>query len=199
MRVGIFGGTFDPPHLGHLVLAQEASEQLSLEEVLWVLTPFPPHKLGQKISSLEDRMSMVLLAIAGNTTFKLSRVDIDRPSPHYAADTVAILRQKSPKDEFYYLMGADSLNDLIDWHDPDRFISECHGIGVMVRHGEAIDASTITQKNPGLQMKLHLLEAPIIEISGSEIRRRASEGKSFRYFLPEQIYRFILNHKLYQS
>lgn len=199
MRVGIFGGTFDPPHLGHLILAQEASEQLNLEEVLWVLTPFPPHKLGQKISSLEERMSMVLLAIAGNTTFKLSRVDIDRAAPHYAADTVAILRQKSPKDEFYYLMGADSLNDLTGWHEPDRFISVCHGIGVMLRQGDEIDTGIIAKKIPGSESKLHLLETPIIEISGSEIRRRASQSKPFRYFLPEQVYRFILNHKLYLS
>ena len=118
MKIGIFGGTFDPPHLGHLILAADAKEQLGLDQVLWVLTPFPPHKKDIKISPLQDRMTMVLLAITGNTNFHLSRVDIDRLPPHYALDTVNILRHNSPKDTFFYLMGADSLNDLLAWHEP---------------------------------------------------------------------------------
>jgi nicotinate-nucleotide adenylyltransferase len=197
MKIGIFGGTFDPPHIGHLILAQEACEQLKLDEVLWVLTPFPPHKTGQKLSSLQDRMSMVLLAIKGNTKFTLSRVDIDRQPPHYAADTLAILRQQSPDGEFYYLMGADSLNDLLSWHDPARFTSLCDGIAVMVRHGESSDISPITQAIPGLREKLHFLETPCIEVSGSDIRGRVTQGRSFRYFLPEKIYQYIVSHNLY--
>ncbi len=198
MKVGIFGGTFDPPHIGHLILADEALTQLGLDQILWVLTPYPPHKMDQKLSPIQDRMSMVLLAMAGNRQFILSRVDIDRPPPQYAVDTVALLREKSPKDEFTYLMGADSLNDLSAWHEPGRFISLCHGIGVMMRRDEMVRPNEIEQQFPGIDKKLYILETPSIEISGSDIRERASQGKSFRYFVPEKIYHYILNHKLYQ-
>jgi nicotinate-nucleotide adenylyltransferase len=199
MRVGIFGGTFDPPHMGHLILAQEALEQLSLDQILWILTPFPPHKIGQKLSSLDDRIAMVMLAISGNSNFNLSRIDIDRQPPHYAVDTVTILRQNSPDDEFYYLMGADSLNDLIDWYEPIRFVAACHGIGVLSRCNETDDLSSLASVIPGIAEKVHYLQTPRIEISGSEIRKRASKRRPFRYFLPEVIYYYILAHQLYQS
>jgi nicotinate-nucleotide adenylyltransferase len=199
MKIGIFGGTFDPPHIGHLILAEEASEQLHLDHVLWVLTPFPPHKISQKISPLQDRISMVLLAISGNRKFSLSRVDIDRKRPHYAANTVSILREKSPADEFYYLMGTDSLNDLPSWHEPVQFVSLCQGIGILTRQGVSVDTTELEEEIPGLREKLHFLETPIIEISGSEIRRRVEGGKQFRYFVPDKIYHYILNHKLYQN
>ncbi|MFZ2097636.1 MAG: nicotinate-nucleotide adenylyltransferase, partial [Anaerolineales bacterium] len=198
MRIGIFGGTFDPPHIGHLILAQDAIEQMSLDHVLWVLTPFPPHKIDQIISPLQDRVSMVLLAITGNKKFKFSRVDINRQPPHYAADTVSLLRNSFPKDEFYYLMGADSLNDLPTWHTPDLFVSLCHGIGIMVRQDESFDITQLEIKIPGLSRKLHFLETPIIEVSGSDIRKRVSARKQFRYFVPDMVFQYILDHKLYQ-
>jgi nicotinate-nucleotide adenylyltransferase len=199
MRIGIFGGTFDPPHIGHLILAQDAQAQLTLDHVLWVVTPFPPHKQTQKISPIQDRLTMVLLAIAGNRKFRLSRVDIDRQPPHFAVDTVTILREKSTNDEFYYLMGADSLNDLPTWHEPTRFVEICHGIGIMGRRGESADTSKLGKDIPGLNNKLHFLETPLIEISGSDIRNRVENGKQFRYLVPDKIYRYILKHKLYQS
>jgi nicotinate-nucleotide adenylyltransferase len=199
MRIGIFGGTFNPPHIGHLILAQEALAQLLLDQVLWVVTPFPPHKKMQEILPIQDRITMVLFAISGNTKFKLSRIDIDRQPPHYAVDTVALLRNKFPEDEFYYLMGADSLNDLKDWHDPIRFISICHGIGIMMRHGEAVDTQKLVADIPGLNNKLHFLETPVIEISGTDIRNRVMSNNQFRYFVPEKIYHYIINHKLYQA
>ncbi len=199
MRVGIFGGTFDPPHIGHLILAEDACEQLRLDQVLWVLTPFPPHKTMQKISPVQVRMSMVLLAIAGNIKFRLSRVDMDREPPHYAADTVALLREKNPKDELFYLMGADSLNDLVSWHEPQRFVSLCQGIGVMMRHDETPGISKAELEIGGLKEKLHFLKTPVVEISGSDIRDRAANEKSFRYLVLDKIHQYILNHKLYQS
>jgi nicotinate-nucleotide adenylyltransferase len=197
MKIGIFGGTFDPPHIGHQILAENAQAQLDLDQVLWVLTPFPPHKTTQKISPIHDRMMMVLLAISGNAKFKLSRVDIDREPPHYAVDTVAALREKSLKDEFYYLMGADSLNDLPSWHEPERFVSLCHRIIVMVRHNEPPATSQLRDQIPNLMDKVSFLETPLIEISGTDIRDRAEKGKSFRYQVPEKIHSYILNHKLY--
>jgi nicotinate-nucleotide adenylyltransferase len=199
MKVGIFGGTFDPPHIGHLILAEEAVVQLALEQVLWVLTPLPPHKRDIKISPVQDRMSMVLLAIAGNAKFSLSRVDMDRPAPHFATDTMALLHKKSPKDELVYLMGADSLVDLNTWHEPARFVSLCHQIGVMKRYGEIYDVESLGKEFPGIERKLLFIDTPLIGISGSDIRKRVSKGKNFRYFVPDKIYHFIINHKLYQA
>jgi nicotinate-nucleotide adenylyltransferase len=199
MRVGIFGGTFDPPHIGHLILAEEAVEQLALQQVLWVLTPLPPHKLDQKISPVQDRMSMVLLALAENNRFRLSRVDMDRPPPHYAADTMALLLERSHEDEFIYIMGADSLTELNTWHEPARFVSLCHGIGVMKRPGEDYSVEWLEAEFPGITPKLAFFDTPMIEISGSDIRRRVSDGKNIRYFVPDKIHHFIINHKLYRS
>ncbi len=109
MRVGVFGGTFDPPHLGHLILAAEALHQLRLERLLWVLTQDPPHKHGQMICPWEARFEMVRLATAGDPAFEISRVDIDRPGPHYAVDTMGILKRQLPQTDLFYLIGGDSL------------------------------------------------------------------------------------------
>jgi nicotinate-nucleotide adenylyltransferase len=199
MKVGIFGGTFDPPHLGHLILAAYAQEKLELEQVLWVLTPSPPHKIEQHISGLNDRLSMVLLAITGNSHFNLSRVDIERQPPHYAVDTVNILRHNNSTDTFFYLMGADSLNDLPTWHAPTRFVDACDGLGIMRRTGQTLDLTKLEAEIPGLGDKLHFLDTPVIEISGSDIRARAKNGRQFRYLVPEKVFRYILNHKLYRN
>ena len=199
MKIGIFGGTFDPPHLGHLILAADAQEQLGLDHVLWVLTPFPPHKMSVKISPIQDRMMMVMLAIAGNAHFSFSRVDIDRPPPQYALDTVRQLQQNSPKDTFFYLMGADSLNDLLRWHEPAQFVATCDGLGIMKRHGEVVEIAKLEDSIPGVGEKLNFLYTSIIEISGSDIRRRVNDGRDFRYLVPEKVFHYILNHKLYQN
>lgn len=199
MRIGILGGTFDPPHSGHLILASEALEQLNLDQVLWVLTPDPPHKQDQVITTLPDRLTMVELAIEGNPRFILSRVDIDRPPPHFAVDTMVILRQQSPEDEFYYLMGLDSLDDLPDWHMPVEFVQQCHYIAVMLRAGEHVDVPELEADIPGLSNRLIFLRTPIIEISGAEIRRRAYKGRPYRYFLPDKVYQYIQEKHLYQA
>ena len=118
MRIGIFGGTFDPPHLGHLILADEAHAQLELDRLLWVLTPDPPHKLHQSITPLVDRLDMLRATIAGNNAFELSMVDIERAGPHYAVDTLLILGRSYPGDALIYVMGGDSLRDLPTWYRP---------------------------------------------------------------------------------
>ncbi len=105
--LGLFGGTFDPPHIGHLILASEAYAQLGLERLLWVLTPDPPHKQGQTISALEQRLAMVKLAIQDNPDFQLSTVELDRPGPHFALDTVRIIAEQNPACDLVYLMGGD--------------------------------------------------------------------------------------------
>ena len=196
--MGIFGGTFDPPHLGHLILAAEARAQLGLERLLWVLTPDPPHKQGQSIAPLELRLEMVKLAIADDPQFEISSVELNRPGPHYALDTVQILAGQNPGVNLVYLMGGDSLRDLPDWHRPTDFISACHLIGVMRRPDDAVELGILEESLPGLTAKVRFVDAPLLEIAAHEIRNRIAEGRPFRNFLPEPVYKYIDSHGLYR-
>lgn len=198
-RVGIFGGTFDPPHLGHLILASEANSQLHLDRMLWVLTAMPPHKLGALISPLEDRLAMLKLALGNDAAFQLSTVDIDRPGPHYTSETVKLLARSYPGAELVLILGGDSLHDLPDWHDPLELIASCAEIGVMRRPVDAIDLPALEEKLPGLTSKVKFVDAPLLEIASHEIRERASGGRPFRYYVPAAVYGYILDHHLYQA
>jgi nicotinate-nucleotide adenylyltransferase len=195
--IGIFGGTFDPPHIGHLVLAAEAHKQLGLDRLLWVLTPDPPHKQGRSIAPLDHRLAMVKLAIADDPQFELSTVELTRPGPHYALDTVQILAGQNSGADLVYLMGGDSLRDLPTWHRPADFISACHRIGVMRRPEDAVDLAALEKNLPGLTSKVCFVEAPLIDIAAHEIRLRIAGGLPFRYFLPPGVYRYIAEHNLY--
>jgi nicotinate-nucleotide adenylyltransferase len=198
MRLGIYGGTFDPPHVGHLVLAAEALEQLELDRVLWVLTPDPPHKQGQYISPASLRLEMLQAAIQDNPAFELSRVDLDRPSPHYALDTMRLLRSQYPNDAIIYLMGGDSLEDLPNWHSPVEFVAECDSLGVMLRPGTMIDIPELDKKIPGVGEKVCFVGTPLLEISASDIRKRVQQGRHYRYYLPEGVYEVIEARQLYR-
>lgn len=197
-RLGIFGGTFDPPHVGHLILAAEALDQLELDFTVWVLTPDPPHKRGQEISTLKHRLDMVELAIKDNDAFSLSHVDIDRPGPHYTLETVKILKREYPGLELIYLMGGDSLHDLPNWYKADQFLHVVDGIGVMRRPGDNIDLSELTRALPELETKLNFVTAPLLEISAEQIRRRAHEDRNYRYYLLPNIYDYIRKHQIYR-
>jgi len=198
-RLGIFGGTFDPPHIGHLILAAEARDQLALDCTIWVLTPDPPHKHGHEISSLEHRLAMVELAISDDDAFSLSHVDINRPGPHFTLDTVQILRRDYPDFDLIYLMGGDSLHDLSNWYKVKQFLQSVDGIGVMRRPGDRIDLSELMQALPGLQEKLNFVTAPLLEISAEQIRRRARQNRTYRYYLLPKIYDYIHTYQIYQK
>jgi len=196
--IGIFGGTFDPPHLGHLILAAEARAQLDLERVLWVLTPDPPHKQGQSIAPMEHRLAMVRLVIARDAQFDLSSVDLTRPGPHYALDTVQILAKENPGVNLVYLMGGDSLRDLPQWHRPADFVSACSLIGMMRRPGDKVQLFDLEKGLPGLRSKVRFVDAPLLDIAARDIRARIADGRPFRYYLPERVYEYIEVHGLYR-
>ena len=202
-RLGIFGGTFDPPHLAHFILASEAQRQLALQRVLWLLTPDPPHKQDRIISPLDDRLAMLEAALVnaaqmGETAFKLCRADIDRPPPHYAVDTVRILRQQHPGAELIYLMGGDSLADLPKWHTPVEFVAACDEIGVMLRPGRQVDLEQLDQLLPGVKDKARWLDAPLFEVASSVLRQRLAAGQSCRYYLLPEVQRIIHERRLYR-
>jgi nicotinate-nucleotide adenylyltransferase len=198
-RIGIFGGTFDPPHLGHLILASEARAQLQLTRLLWVLTSIPPHKTDQPIGLLDDRLAMLKLALKDEPGFELSSIDIDRPGPQYTLDTISLLAQKYPNDELIPLIGGDSLRDLPTWHNPVELVAACHQIGVMRRPGDSIDLSQLEKHIPGITAKVRFVDAPLLEIASHEIRQRVMEGLPFRYYLLPSVYDYIVAHMLYSK
>ena len=197
-RIGIFGGTFDPPHLGHLILASEAHVQLKLRRLLWVLTPIPPHKMNRPISSLDDRLAMVKLALNDERSFELSNIEIERPGPHYTLDTIRVFSSQYPNADLILLLGGDSLRDLPTWHRPPDLVAACRQIGVMRRPGDSIDMASLEKKIPGLKDKVKFVEAPLLEIASSEIRRRATRGLPFKYYLFPAVYQYIQKNNLYK-
>jgi len=176
MRCGIFGGTFDPPHLGHLALALAAQQQLNLNRVLWVPTADPPHKLGQPLSPVQDRLDMVLAAIQGQLGFEISRVDIDRPGPHWSADTVWLLKRAQPNVEWVFLMGGDSLRDLPHWGRPQELLANA-SLGVLLRPDAEVDLASLELALPGLAARVAFVSAPRQAMSSHEIRQRVADGR----------------------
>ena len=197
LRIGVFGGTFDPPHVAHLILASEACAQLALDQVYWLLTPVSPFKQGKINTPFEARYAMVEAAIADNPQFELCRADIDRPPPTYAADSLELLSQQHPDVQWTYLMGGDSLRDLPAWHEPERLLCACNSIGVLRRPGIEIDLDDLFGKLPALAEKLAWIDVPLIDISASRIRYLRRTGGAFRYYLLPAVYKIIMERRLY--
>jgi len=199
VRRGYLGGSFDPPHLGHLILSMNAIEELNLEVLRWILTPIPPHKPDQNLTPVEIRTAMVEAALADNPEIALSRIDIDRPPPHFAADTMEMLRRKHPEDNLIYLIGEDSLRDLPDWHAPEQFLEHLDGLGVMCRPDVDVDLKELEEHLPGLSGKVEYLDGQLIEISSSLIRKRICGGRRYRYLVTDPVRRLIEFHDLYRT
>ena len=197
-KIGIFGGTFDPPHIGHQILGMEAYDQLKLDVLFWVLAPQPPHKIGKVITPIELRIRMVKKAILYDDIFRFSSMDIDREGPHYVLDTMRLFREKYPEDSLYFLMGGDSLHNLPAWHKPLEFMDKCDKIGVMHRIGDKIDLCNIEEELPGIRKKIEFIEAPLLEISSNQIRKLVKARKPFRYYLPSEVFKIVVEEKLYR-
>lgn len=195
---GVFGGTFDPPHVGHLILAGEAMHQLQLNRVLWVLTPQPPHKPDQPITPLYHRIEMLKRAIGNSPGFEFSNVEIERPGPHYSLDTLDILQTRHPRSPLVMLIGGDSLRDLPTWHHPEELVTAVYAFGVMRRPGSEILLGDLYEKLPALKSKVRFFDTPELEISSSAIRERVAAGGHFRYYLPPGVYEYIVQNRLYR-
>ena len=195
---GVFGGTFDPPHLGHLILAESGRQALGLDRVLWVVTAQPPHKPNEDRTPVDLRLEMVAAAIQGNDAFQISRVDIDRPPPHFAVDTLQLLSAAHPEARFAYLVGEDSLRDFPAWHKPQQLVLACHVIGVMERSGAEPDLADLEAILPGLSARVRFFRAPTIDISSRDLRRRVQAGESIRYLVPEGVEQIVHRHSLYR-
>lgn len=197
-RIGIFGGTFDPPHIGHLILAGEAAGFLHLDRLLWLLTPDPPHKKDQQLTGWQHRQAMLELCLENNPIFELSCLDIERPGPHYASDTMQILAGQYPTADLIFIMGGDSLRDLPTWHKPHEFVRTCHSLGVMQRPGDTFDLVELEKEIPGISAKVQFMDAPLLGISSRQIRQRIIENRPFRYYVTSPVFTYIQNHQLYR-
>jgi len=192
-RIGVLGGSFDPPHRGHLALAGAAWQQLRLDKVLWAPAGQPPHKREQ--TPIHHRLAMTQLAIAGRPPFILCRLDLERPGPHYTADLLDLLRaQYGRRAAFWFLLGADSLRDLAGWHAPERILSACR-LAVYPRPGVQVDWKSLEQLVPGVANRLDWLEGPAIKLSSSLIRQGLPPGKQ----VPPAVRRYIQTHQLYPT
>jgi nicotinate-nucleotide adenylyltransferase len=198
-KIGLFGGTFDPPHIGHLILASEAVHQFGLSRLLWMLAPDPPHKLEQPITPLPHRLAMLQRAIDGNPSFEISRLEIDRPGPHYTIDTVRQLSQLEPNADIILLLGGDSLRDLPTWRLYVDLVAEVYKIGVMRRPGDPFDMSALEEKIPGVTEKVVFIDAPLQDLASREIRRRVSSGEVWRYYVHPSVHDYIKAYRLYRG
>jgi nicotinate-nucleotide adenylyltransferase len=190
------GGTFDPIHTGHLVVAEEARTRFGLDEVIFMPAAVPPHKHREDISPAEDRYAMVLLATASNPCFSVSRLELDRPGPSYTIDTVRELRARlGPQAELFFLTGVDAVLEILTWHDPEALIGECRFIAA-ARPG--YDLEQLSHRlPPRFLAAIETLVAPGVDISSSEIRRRVREGASITYLTPEAVEDYVRKRHLY--
>lgn len=200
MRIGIFGGTFDPIHLGHLILAEQAREQLDLAQVLFIPTGDPWMKPEKPRTSPEMRLRMVELAVEANPAFKASDSEVRREGPTYTVDTLQALRATGdPADEYFFLLGMDSLAGLPRWRQASKVVELCT-IAVFRRPGapeQGVEA--VVKELPLLKGKLVQLDTPVLEISSTDIRRRIASGRSIRYLVPQAVGAFIRANGLYQE
>jgi nicotinate-nucleotide adenylyltransferase len=196
--VGVLGGTFDPPHIGHLVIAQEALRQLSLTRLIFAPTRQPPHKPPIGITPIEHRLAMVRLAISAHPEFSISDVDVDRAGPTYTVDTMKLLHQQYPEDELYFIMGMDSLANILTWRSPDRLIQICR-LAVFNRPGFSVDLNALETQLPGLEKRIALLPAPSLDIAASDLQRRVRAGQSIAHLVPDAVGTYIVEHGLYRN
>jgi len=198
MRLGVLGGTFDPVHLGHLVLGEVAREDLDLDRVLFIPTGQPWRKAGREIAPAADRFAMLRLATAGNSAFDISTLEVDRDGPSYTEVTLeALLKEYGKATELFFVLGRDSLADLPHWHDPQR-TAELATLVVADRDGAGV-ASESEPALPGIVARLCWLRMPRVDINSSDIRARVREGRSIRYRVPDGVAAYIEERGLYRA
>jgi nicotinate-nucleotide adenylyltransferase len=208
-RFGVFGGTFDPVHYGHLVIAEEVCAALELEKMVFVPTGQPPHKPDRVVTAPEHRIAMLERAIAGNRRFALSRVDVDRPGPSYTVETLRLLRRQwatgaAPAERIaiYFVIGWDSLEYLLTWYDPAGILEQLDYLVAVKRpryHEEQAYLDALEARLPGIERRLLVVAAPQLDISSTDLRERVAQGRPIKYQLPESVEQYIVQYGLYRN
>ena len=196
-KIGYLGGTFDPPHLGHEIVAREAWNQLNLDTVMWLITPDPPHKTSRKIMPVETRLDMLQLVTDRYDEFQISKIDLQRSPPYFAADTVEIIKNQLPAIDLVYIIGEDSLEDLPSWYQPKRFLAAIDQLAVAPRPGVISDLEELDKELPGLREKTVFLTEIMMDISSSLVREMIPEGNDLDQYLAREVEEYIINNHLY--
>ena len=193
MKIGVYGGTFDPVHLGHLILAESVREQLQLDEILFVPAYQNPHKSDRAPTLPKARLEMLRFAISGNTHFRISEIEIKRKGPSYMCETLTQLREAHPEAELHLLMGADSLIDLPNWREVETIFE----LAQIVAVNRGRESASIPDSLAARQIQV--LEMPAIDISATDIRERSRTGRSIRYLTPRSVELYIRANRLYDE
>ena len=200
--VGLLGGTFDPIHYGHLVIAEEVRTALHLAEMVFVPAGHPPHKPGRIVTEAQHRLAMLELAIASNPHFTISLVDLERPGPSYTVETLQLLRQQwGTQTAIYFVIGGDSLEDLLEWYDPAGILQQLTALVAVQRPGYEEAAGyrdMLEARLPGIKQRLIMVQAPQLDISATDLRQRVAEGRPIKYQTPEGVEQYIIEHGLYR-
>ncbi len=199
-RIGVLGGTFDPPHVGHLWLATLAADELDLERVLVMPAAQPPHKRHQAVTAAGDRLEMTRLAIEDDPLFELCTIEMDRPGPSYTVDSLVALQGRyGDGTNLVLVMAADSLVQIDTWRDPERILSLAEwAVGPRPRTAMP-ERTVLTERFGAAATRIHLLEGPGLDVSASEIRRRVASGRAIRYLVPRSVEGLIVDRRLYRS
>lgn len=202
MRIGIFGGTFDPVHLGHLIVAEQCREQGWLDQVWFIPAARPPHKQDRPLTPFNHRTEMLALAIAGQPAFRVEEMERDRPGPSYTSDTLDVIHQQQADAELFLIVGSDTLHDLPYWHEPARIVKRA-GLLVVARPDWSMPSVEHLQKSMNLPeeggLRLKVIQTPLIDISSTDLRRRVAENRSIRYLVPRAVECYVETHRLYRS
>ena len=198
-RIGILGGAFDPPQMGHLILAEYSRETLCIDHILFVPVADHPVKQGETRLPVRHRLAMLERAIKDNRSFSISRVDIDRQGPHYSADTVKIIQGQYPQAQLYFVMGGDNLRSLPSWKRAQDLYQSCR-LAVMKRADEDIAAAMHDDTLPGLSEKVDIVDVPMLSIwlSSTYVVERLRQNLSARYLVPDNVLDYIARHRLYR-
>jgi len=200
MKIGVLGGTFDPIHNGHLIVAEEVRARLDLAEVLFVPAGLPWLRTNIPLTAAEHRVQMVRLAIGNKPYFKLSTMEVERAGPSYTVDTIVELKGRlGAGDELFFILGWDSLAELPKWREPQRLIKMCYLVAVPRPGYLQPDIKSLDATIPGLSQRVILLDTPEVDISGSVIRKRVAQGLSIAHLVPELVDRYIREQGLYSK
>ncbi|MCX6995656.1 MAG: nicotinate-nucleotide adenylyltransferase [Kiritimatiellaeota bacterium] len=202
MKLGLLGGTFNPVHMGHLILAQDALERFGLDRVLLIPCAQPPHKQAPRLAAAAERLAMLRLAVAGDPRFEVSAVELERGAPSYAVDTVRPLRAEQPERRLFFIIGTDALLELHQWHAIGELLELCE-FSTMLRPGfpvEFLGAERLNLPAPWPERLLHnLFTGHAVDISATDIRQRLAEGRSIRYLVPPAVGQYIFEQGLYRG
>jgi len=199
MRVGILGGTFDPIHIGHLIIAEEARVKINLEKIIFMPAGRPWMNGNQVITKPENRWDMTVLATSSNKWFDASPHELSRTEPTYTVDTLKQIRSENKNAEMFFILGQDAVGTFLNWKDPCGILELCTIVVAARPRNQELNITSLEQRCPGASKNVVILNSPLLSFSGTEIRRRVSQGRSIRYMVPSEVEGYIYRNHLYRE